>query len=112
MNYTIATKTRTDNATIEFYFSFDERDGFIKYLSEKERVKKDFGALSVAVALEKNVLRVIMPFGTNQSEFTEKAKKVLQFHYNMFSLKRRSFYDENVSDMFGTLFGGPFGRKS
>ncbi len=90
MKYT--QKTRYQNGNVEFYFIFDSNeDNFLNYCSGLKKLKSEIGALSVAIALNNNTIRIIMPFGTNENEFYEKINKILQREYNAFSM----FYSYN-----------------
>lgn len=107
MNYT--THIKYKNGLIEFYFTFNSDDGFLQYLSDKKELKNEFNSFSVAIALNKRAVRIIMPFGTNEIEFKEKANKIFQQHYNMFSMFYNNPYNNNdYIDMFANIFGGNF----
>lgn len=107
MNY--ITKVQYKNATIEFYFMFSNNDGFLEYLSKKKRLKEELKALSFAIALNKNTVRIIMPFGTKEKEFQERMNNVFQREYNAFSFsytKSPDYYADAYSMLWNGLFNG------
>lgn len=108
-HYTIRSKFNASTATVDFVISFSDNDGFIDYLIQKKGLKKHFNALTVAASKKNNSLKVTMPFGTDEKMFREKAKGKIEMLYNLYSLfshKHKKVDDEDIADLFGSLFGG------
>lgn len=107
VQYFIRNRTNPSTATVDFFISFPHDDGFIDYLIERKGLKSQFNALTVSASKKNKTLKITMPFGVNEKQFNEKAKRILQFLYNWFSM---NYYancgNDAVQNFADILFGG------